>query len=436
MLTLLLALAAPSAHAADIPHETFVLENGLEVILVPDNRLPKVVVDLWYDVGSYDDPLGRSGFAHLFEHLMFKGTARVAEGEFDSVMEQAGGWNNASTGDERTNYFDVAPSSALELLLWLEADRMTSLDITQKKLDVEREVVRNEKRQNYEDPPYGQVWIELPKALYPESNRLRRSGIGNHEELMAASLEDVRGFYETYYVPRNAVLTVSGDFDPQAIKGTIRELFGSLPDRAPPERVDPVIDGKPAVTEVDLMDDVTLPMVLFAWHGPPAYAAGDAERDVLAHVLAGSDDGRLSSRLVIEEQLAQDVSVFQYSNRWDSQFMVSIMANPGADLDRIEAIVDEELAAMAAQEPATQAEIDRAVANLEKSLIKGVETALGKAEALQRYRMFVGKTDYLDEDLARFGTITVGDLTSVARSLTPTDRVRLRVLPEADGGEE
>src|SRR5262249_20288989 len=158
-----------------------------------------VVVDLWYDVGSIDDPAGRSGFAHLFEHLMFKGTRAVGEGGFDRAMESVGGSNNASTGDERTNYYDLGPAQALELFLWLEADRMTGLDITQEKMDVEREVVRNERRQNYEDAPYGEAWLSLPTMLYPASHPLSRPGIGDHADLLAASLDDVRAFYARYY---------------------------------------------------------------------------------------------------------------------------------------------------------------------------------------------------------------------------------------------
>jgi len=181
-------LALCTAHAAEIPHETYTLDNGLQVVLIPDRRIPKVVVDVWYDVGSYDDPPGRSGFAHLFEHLMFKGTQRVGEGQFDALMEQAGGWNNATTSDERTNYFNVGPSSALELLLWLEADRMTSLDITQRKLDVEREVVRNEKRQNYEDRPYGAVWITLPEMLFGPDDPRADGGDARRRHLVLRDL--------------------------------------------------------------------------------------------------------------------------------------------------------------------------------------------------------------------------------------------------------
>lgn len=434
MLPLLLSLLSPVAAAVDVPHETYTLDNGLEVILAPDRRLPKVVVDVWYDVGSYDDPQGKSGFAHLFEHLMFKGTGRVGEGDFDAFMEQAGGWNNASTGDDRTNYFDVAPSSALDLLLWLEADRMTDLDVTQKKLDVEREVVRNEKRQNYEDRPYGEFWIKLPPSLYPASNPMHRSGIGSHEELMASTLEDVTGFYERFYGPNNAVLTVAGDFDPAAIKPRIQALFGRLPQRDVPERVLVKMPRKPVKNEVDLTDDVTLPMVTYTWLGPAAYRAGDAERDVLAYILAGSDDARLSRRLVHEERLAEQVSVSQYSQRWDSIFLVQIMASPGADLARIDTIVEEEIAAVVGDKPPTAQELDRARATLEMSLLNGVQTVLGKAELLQRYNMYQGSTDYLEQDLARYAAVTPASVQAEAKLMTPDTRLRMRVLPE-QGGE-
>ncbi len=430
MLALLLGLLGPPAHALEIPHERYTLDNGLEVILIPDRSLPKVVVDVWYDVGSYDDPTGRSGFAHLFEHLMFKGTGRVGEGDFDTLMEQAGGWNNATTGDERTNYFDVAPSSALDLLLWLEADRMTALDITQDKLDVEREVVRNEKRQNYEDRPYGELWIALPGMLYPTDNPLHRPGIGSHGELMAATLDDVTGFYETWYGPDNAVLAVAGDFDPASLKPKIAQLFGGLPARGTPERTVAPMPDTPVQAERTLRDDVTLPLTLLAWHTPAAYQPGDAAYDVLAHILAGAEDSRLTRALQHEAQLAQAVDAAQWSGRWQSQFVIDATALPGQDPAAIEAIIDGELAALLGERPPTDDEIARAVANLELSKIRRVETLLGRAEQLQRYQLYLGRTDYLDEDLARYGQVTVQDVQEAARALSPDRRARLRILPQ------
>ena len=188
----LLATCVLTASAVEIHHETYVMDNSMTVLLLEDHALPQVVVDLWYGVGSFDDPQGASGFAHLFEHLMFMGTDRVAE--FDPIMEAAGGANNASTMDDVTNYYSWGTSNVLDLLLFLEADRMTGLDITQEKLDLQREVVRNELRQNYEDPPYGPVWLEIPAMIYPEEHPYRLSGIGSHEDLLNASLEHVQSF--------------------------------------------------------------------------------------------------------------------------------------------------------------------------------------------------------------------------------------------------
>lgn len=419
----------------EIAHESYVLDNGLEVVFIQDPSLPKVVVDLWYDVGSFDDPPHRSGFAHLFEHLMFKGTPRIGEGKFDQTMEAAGGWNNASTGDERTNYYDVGPKNTLDLLLWLEADRMTGLDITQKKLDVEREVVRNERRQNYEDSPYGSVWIELPKAMYPENNPLSRSGIGNHEDLMASSVEDVRAFYNTWYVPNNCVLAVAGDFDPAAAKRWIAETFGALPRKElseVPKRVVPPMPDVPTTAFVEIQDDVALPAVLMTWHTPALYAPGDAELDLLAAVLAGSDDSRLVKRLVYTDQSAQEVSAAQYSGRWGSLFVVQAYAAPGHSLEELEKAIDEEFSALMGARPMSDDELLRARNNRELDKLYSAESLMGRAELLQSYRMHVGRYDYFTEDLARYRT---ADAASVARELaklTPARRGRIHVLPQGE----
>lgn len=436
MIALLLSLS--TAQAVDIPHETFTLDNGLEVVLIPDRSLPKVVVDVWYDVGSYDDPQGRSGFAHLFEHLMFKGTARVGEGQFDTLMEEAGGWNNATTGDDRTNYFNVGPSSALELLLWLEADRMTSLDITQGKLDVEREVVRNEKRQNYEVRPYGGLWIALPPALYPQDNPLHRPGIGSHEELMAATLQDVTDFYETYYVPANAVLAVAGDFEVAETKALIERLFGPLPRRPKPERVLADPPDQPVTDRVVLHDEVSLVMTRMAWHAPRSYTADDAALDVLAHILGGSQDARLPRKLVHEDSLAVDVGAGMWSSRWGGVFTVygmlppqdpsSAEANEALMRERVQAEID----AIASDRPPTSREIERAVRNLELSVVEGVETLLGRAEQLQRYRLHTGQFDYLPQDVGRYRQVTPEAVVEQARRLTAERSLSIAIFPEPE----
>lgn len=428
---LLAALAASPAQAVEIPHESYTLDNGLEVVLIPDRTLPRAVVSVWYDVGSYDDPQGRSGFAHLFEHLMFKGTSRVAEGEFDTFMEQAGGWNNATTADYRTNYYDVAPSSALDLLLWLESDRMTSLDITQKKLDVEREVVRNERRQNYEDRPYGGMWLALPPLLYPADNPLHRSGIGTHAELNASSVEDVRSFYETWYVPSNAVLAVAGDFDVAELKPRIEQLFGALKTAPKPVRELAPLPDAPTAPSIELTDKVSLPMTMTIWHSPRAFAPGDAELDVLSHLLAGSDDSRLTRRLVHEERLAQGVDAAQWSGRWDSQYEIDAMGVPGADLAAIEGIIREELDALVGERPPTAEEIRKAVNKIELDLLRSVETVHGRAEALQRYRMFTGEYDGLEADLARYRAVTPESVAAQVARLTAERSAVVHIVPEA-----
>jgi len=295
-----------------VPHETFRLENGLDVVLIPDDALPKVVVDLWYDVGSYDDPTGRSGFAHLFEHLMFKGTAKVGEGGFDRAMEVVGGANNASTGDERTNYYDFGPAHAVELFLWLEADRMTGLEITQNKLDVEREVVRNERRQTSENTPYGKVELELPELLYPKEHPYHHPVIGSHEDLEAATVDDVKAFFASFYDPANASIVVAGDFDPAKAKETIDRMFGTIPSRGAAK--DPGAPGfddhKTTLTSVvkkTIEDEVELPKIVMSWQSPKHFGQGDAELDLLATALATGNASRLYKALVYDQKIAQSV---------------------------------------------------------------------------------------------------------------------------------
>ncbi len=413
-----------------VAHQSFVLENGLEVVLIPDRSLPKVVVDLWYDVGSYDDPIGRSGFAHLFEHLMFKGTSRVAQGEFDRAMEAVGGANNASTGDERTNFYDLGPRHALDLFLWLEADRMTGLEITQEKLDVEREVVRNERRQNYEDAPYARSWLELPRMMFPEGHPLARNGIGDHVDLLASTLDDVRDFYRRWYVPANAVLAVAGDFDPADAAAFVRSTFGTLPHRESPKRQVLPMPDRPVTSKLEFTDDVALPATIRAWHSPRLYTDGDAELDVLSNLLTGSDDARLSKRLVYEDRCAQEIDATQVSSRWGSMFLITAHAAPGHSIEEVDAAIDEELAALASTRPPTTEEIERGRNNREIDKLYGAESLLGRTEMLQSYRMHLGRFDGLDEDLRRIRGVTPESVHREASRLLPDRRALLHVVPE------
>lgn len=424
-----LLLTAP-AWALDIPHERYTLPNGLTVMLLEDHRLPQVVVDVWFGVGSFDDPPGASGFAHLFEHLMFKGTPAVPEGQFDARMEAAGARNNASTGDDRTNYYAWGTSNTLDLLLYLEADRMTGLEITQAKLDTEREVVRNERRQNYEDAPYGRIWLDLPEMMFPVEHPYHLSGIGTHEDLMAATLDTVTGFYRGWYQPGNATLVVAGDFDTAWVKGRIAHWFGGIPAGAVQEHLTPPVVSTPVERERTVTDAVQLPATIHAWHSPSLFAPGDAEMDVLADLLAGGADARLTRRLVHEEQVATEVFAFQSSAQRGSMFVVGVIGMPGASLDVIDAAVAEELAAVAEARPVTAEELARAVNGREMSFLVGLESLMGRAEALQGYWYHLGRSDYLAEDLERYRAVTAEGLSEAARRLTPENGANLKVLPE------
>ena len=434
---LLTWLAAP-ALALEVPHEHYELENGLDVILVEDHRLPQVVVDLWYGVGSYDDPPGESGFAHLFEHLMFMGTDLVGEGEFDGRMEAGGGWNNASTGDDRTNYFDVGPAELLDLLMFMEADRMTGLDITQAKLDLQREVVRNERRQNYEDAPYGKVWLEVPGMLYPTTHPYHLSGIGSHEDLLAATLDTVTGFYADWYAPNNATLIIGGDFDPEQVKANVERWFAPLEPAELREHLVPPVVTAPVTLEKTITDSVELPLLVMAWHTPAYFQPGDAELDILSDVLAGGADARLEARLVNEERVVQDLEVFQYSSQHGSSFYVMAFASPDADLAAIAGAIEEELAAIAdGTEPVTERELAQAVNGWEMNFVYGLEGLLDRVETLQSYLFYTGTPDYLEQDLGRYKAVSAESIQAVvAERLKPELAARLSVLPETTDQSE
>jgi predicted Zn-dependent peptidase len=417
--------------AVEIAHENFTLENGLEVILIEDHRLPQVVVDVWYGVGSYDDPEGASGFAHLFEHLMFKGTELVPA--FDPLMEANGGSNNATTGNDRTNYFSWGASNSLELLLFLEADRMTGLQITQEKLDMERSVVRNELRQNYEDAPYGGVWLALPEMLFPPAHPYSLEGIGSHKDLLNANLEHVQAFYRDWYAPNNARLAVAGDFDSKATKTLIETLFSGLqasivpPHTVPPETV--VVQQRRKL----LQDRVSAPALVLAWHSPSFFQEGDADLDVLANVLAGHGAARLDARLVHGGGGAQETWAGQLSSQRGSTFLVWILGEPNADLAAIEAVVLEEIANLAGEELATEEELAIALNNREMGFLQDLEGLLDRAETLQSYAHYMGKGFGPKEDMARYKAVDSESIKGVIEAwLAPEKYAAIEVYPQAE----
>ena len=438
LLVLVLAavpLGAQAPRPLTVPYRQFTLANGLTVILHQDRSVPIVAVNVWYHVGSANEKPGRTGFAHLFEHLMFEGSKHVKEGEFDTLLEAAGGNNNGSTSNDRTNYIIDVPSNALELALFLESDRMGYLldTMTPQLLDGQREVVKNERRQSYENRPYGIASIELDRMLWPPDHPYSWPTIGEMADLSAATFQDVTEFFKRYYAPNNASLVIAGDIDFDRTRALVEKWFGGLPGGAPVPPVAPPAAMLTEVTRRTLKDQVTLPRVYIAWLTPRLYAPGDAALDIASSVLSGSKNSRLYRRLVYEMQIAQDVSAFQSSGALGSTFTIVATARPGKAIADIQRIIDEELDRLR-REPPTDLEMRRAINQTEASFYRGMERVggfSGKADQLNAYHFAGGGPDFFAEDLARYTSLSASDIqAAIVGWLPPDRRVELTVVPD------
>ena len=432
ILASLFAIAAAPLCAQKVAYEKYTLPNGMKVILHEDHSLPVVVINTWFDVGAKDEPPGRSGFAHLFEHLMFMGTERVPGNQFDVLMEQGGGSNNASTTEDRTNYYSEGPAKLLPTLLWLDADRLEDLGrtMTKEKLDLQRDVVRNEIRQNVENTPYGRSRERIYRLMFPAGHPYHEAVYGTHQDLEAATADNVKDFFATFYVPNNASLVIAGDFDPAQIKPMVAQLFGTLPRGGDVTRRTPAPARLDRVVRATELDKVQLPLIKMCWHSPVAYAPGDAELELLASVLTSGKSSRLYKRLVFDERLAVDVSASQDSLRLGSMFTIDVTAAPGADLDRIERLVDEELAKVGTAGIATD-ELARQQAGYELGQLSRLQSLGMVADQLNAYEAAWGEPDSFARDLDRYRKATPQAVQQWAREvLDPMRRVILRVLPE------
>jgi zinc protease len=430
--------AAPPAGTPklEVPYRLFTLANGLTVILHQDRSVPVAAVNVWYHVGSANERRGRTGFAHLFEHLMFEGSKNVKEGEFDTLLEGAGGNNNGSTNNDRTNYVIDVPANALELALYLESDRMAYLldTMTPQRVDGQRDVVKNERRQSYENRPYGMADIELDSMLWPENHPYSWPTIGFMEDLTAASHDDVVQFFKKYYAPNNASLSIAGDIDLDRTQALVQKWFGEVPAGTPVEPVAPPAAVLTSVKKKTITDEVRLPRVYIAWLTPRALAPGDAALDVVSSVLAGGKNSRLYKRLVYDTQMAQDVSARQQSGALGSQFVITATARPGKSIADIQKVIDEELDRLR-REPPDAREVQRAVNQIEASFYRGMERVGGfggKADQLNAYFTAGGGPDYFAEDLARYTSLSPSDVQAAAVGWLPsTRRVELIVEPES-----
>lgn len=426
-------LAARAQKAPTIPHQKYTLPNGLEVILHVDRSVPIVAVEGFYKVGSGDEKPGRTGFAHLFEHVMFMGSQNVPVGKFDEWLEAAGASNNGSTNFDRTNYYETGPSNALPLMLWLDADRMGWLlpTMDQARLDLQRDVVKNERRQGVDNAPYGKADETILPVLFPKGHPYSWDVIGSMDDLSAAALDDVKAFFRQYYAPDNATITIAGDFDPDSAKAWVAKYFGPIP-RGTASITRPVA---PAVTltrdsVLVLEDRVQLPRVYYTWHGVKAFSADDAALDALAEILAGGKSSRLYRTLVYEKQLAQDVRMSNASQKLDGFIQLVVTARPGVAPTEVDAEITSVLNALIAG-GVTDRELTRVKNGVRANTLDGLANVASKAFRLSYYNYFTGTPDFLAQDLARYEALTPAAVQRAARTyLAGTPRVVLSIVPE------
>jgi zinc protease len=418
-----------TASAPKLPVEQYQLDNGLTVLLSEDHTLPVVSIEVLYLVGSGHERPGRTGFAHLFEHLMFQGSEHF-DHEYFKPYEPIGGQVNGTTSRDRTNFFEVVPSNYLATPLWMESDRMQSLlpTLTQEKLDNQREVVKNERRQRNENAPYGMAQVYLGEMLYPPGHPYRHTPIGSHEDLTAATLDDVKAFFQQYYVPANAALALVGDFQSAEAKRLIQSYFGPIAGGVRAAR--PTSGAPPAHAEHwQKADDVPLPRIYLAWHTPALFASGDAELDLFSSVLTAGKTSRLYYPLVYDKKVAKDVNAYQASEQLSSYYVIEATAAPGQSVDALYAALAQAFS-KALEAPPSADELERATSAYKKQFYGRIEAVQSRASTLATYYQHTGRADYLGDDLARYvGATAQGVHDAARRYLSLNDAVRLDIVP-------
>ncbi len=422
--------SSPRSSLPALPITQYQLKNGLTVMLSEDHSVPSVATELVYLVGSGHESPGKTGFAHLFEHLMFQGSKHF-DRDYFAPFQPIGAEVNGNTNSDRTVYYEVVPSQYAELALWMESDRMRSLlpALSQEKLDNQREVVKNERRQRYEITPYGMAFWHLGSALHPEGHPYHHSTIGSHEDLSGASLEDVKAFFSRYYVPKNTGLVVVGDFETDAMKASIEKYFSDI---APgtrakrPEAQPPILTkNKHWVVE----DAVQLPRVYLAWITPALFEAGDAELDLLSNVLSNGKTSRLFNSLVYEKKLAKDVHAYQISERLSGAYVIQATAAPGVKLDTLVDALQVELK-QALATPPKDSELTRARNDYKKGFFHRLEGFQSRADLIASYFLHTNQGDYVETDFQRYQTPNAADVQAAGtKYLLEKKHVRLDFIP-------
>ena len=424
-----------------IPIETFRLDNGLLVTLSQDNTAPIVAVNLWYHVGSANEREGRTGFAHLFEHMLFQGSEHVGANEHFELIQRAGGTLNGSTWLERTNYFETVPSNQLELALWLEADRMGALlpAMTQQKLDTQRDVVKNERRWSVDNQPYGTWWEKLPELVFPQSHPFHHSLIGSMEDLTAASLEDVEQFFRTFYTPDNAVLSIAGDFDPADAKALVQKHFGGIPrgkGKPPLENLDLPDQFGEALRSV-VEDDVSLPRLYVAFRSPVFGSEGYYAASVTGAILGMRQGSRLYRSLVRERQIAADASAFTFDlAKGTDLLIVDVTARPETSAEKLEEEVERELDNLVAGGVSDE-EVQRAIALIQTDMVTAMQSASERADRISMFATLLGDPALVNEQAARYNEVTTERVNAFVRERLGSDnRAKLIYIPRMQADAE
>ncbi len=427
---------SPANAAIKIPYETYKLANGLTVIMSVDKTTPTVAVNVWYHVGSKNEVPGRTGFAHLFEHVMFTGSGNVPYGLHDKLTEGVGGNNNGSTTNDRTNYYETIPSNYLESALWLESDRMgfllEKLDI--EKLNAQRDVVKNERRQNYDNRPYGRVSEIFSAAMYSKGHPYSWPVIGSMTDLSAASESDVKDFFRLYYAPNNATLAIVGDFDPVQAKAWITKYFGALPQGKPLNRPSVPSAQLAASKRLVYEDRVQVPRLYIQWPTVGMKHEDSYALDVLSSILSGSRTARITKALVYDSQVAANVGAFQNSAEDIGVFQVTVDPRPDHTLTELEVAVDLVIQKLIAEGP-TADELQKAKAGLELGFLRGLESNLGKANQLNNGAVFFGNPGFFSTEYEKTLAVTIADVKRVAQKYLGSSRIVLSVVAQGKKGQ-
>ena len=413
----------------NLPYEKYNLNNGLEVILHKETSLPLVSVNIWYKVGSAYEQKGKTGLAHLFEHMMFQGSENVPKEMHFRYIQEAGGTLNGSTNFDRTNYYEKLPSNSLELALWLESDRMGCFlsALTQEKLDNQISVVANERLERYDNQPYGLAWEIVLKNLYPEGHPYSWATIGYLEDIKNYKLEDVQDFFRMHYTPDNAALVIAGDIEINKTKNLVDKYFGSI--------VPSLQKKEPAIIDfrinknivVEHLDNVQLDRLYLAWHTDKIFTDDDPSLDVLADILSGSKNSRLYKRLVFDEEISQDVSAFQFSGKFGGMFMIISTAKPGIALERLKQIIFDEIETVI-KHGVEDKELIKTKNSIKASYIYSMQSLDNIADRLNMYNFYLNEPNKFNFDLLRYNKVTNKDVSDVCRKYLSNPFVELRVI--------